>query len=143
MMMNRNKMKQYQAVGVETSIMDADPHRLIELLFRGALDSLSAAMGCIERGEIEQRNIHLNKAIQIVGGLRNFLDIEQGGELAQNLDKLYDYIEFRLFKANVHQDSDMVKECIDLLKSMSSAWTEIRPQVNDAQEGTPAAEPSL
>lgn len=138
MVKSRDKMQQYQSVGVETSIMDADPHRLIQLLFQGALDSLSMAKGAIERGEIEARNNSLNKVIQIVGGLRDFLDQEKGGEIAVNLEQLYEYIELRLFEANVKNDVQLVDECSGLLKQISSAWTEIRPQAESEKVASPA-----
>lgn len=137
-MNNRNKMQQYQAVGVQTSIMDADPHRLIQLLYQGALDNLSKAKGAIEREDIEQRNNHLNKTIQIVGGLREFLDFEKGGELSKNLDQLYDYVEYRLFEANIHHNAQIVTECIGLLKEVSGAWDEIRPAAINKTEGSVA-----
>jgi len=139
MMNTRNKMQQYQSVGIETSIMDADPHRLIQLLFQGALDSLAAAKGSIEREDIAQRNAHLNKAIQIVGGLKDFLDQEKGGELARNLERLYGYVEVRLFEANVNNSIEMVNECIELIREVSGAWTEIRPQVEAQLETAPTA----
>lgn len=124
----KNKMQQYQAVGVQTSIMDADPHRLVQLLFQGASDNMSAAKGFIEHADPEQRNRCLNKSIQILGGLRSFLDQDKGGEITEKLDQLYEYIEQRLFQANVNNDAEGVEECMALLKQVSSAWTEIRPQ---------------
>lgn len=125
----QQKTRQYQSIGVQTSIMDADPHRLIQLLFDGAMQNMSAARGFIERGDIENKNSRLNKAIEIVGGLRTFLDKEKGGEVAANLEKLYEYIEYRLFQANIKNSVEFVDECVGLLKQVKSAWDEIRPVV--------------
>jgi flagellar secretion chaperone FliS len=125
----QQKTRQYQSIGVQTSIMDADPHRLIQLLFDGAMQNMSAARGFIERSDIENKNARLNKAIEIVGGLRNFLDKEKGGEVAANLEKLYEYIEVRLFQANARNSAEYVDECVALLKQVKSAWDEIRPVV--------------
>lgn len=121
-----NKMQQYASVGVQTSIMDADPHRLIQLLYQGALDSMAKAKGSIEREDITERNNHINKAIQIVGGLKSFLDKEKGGELALNLERLYDYVEFRLFEANLNNDPAALDECAKLVREVKSGWDEIR-----------------
>lgn len=121
-----NKMQQYQTVGVQTSITDADPHRLIQLLFNGALDNLAKAKGCIERNDIEARNKSINKSIEIVGGLRSFLDIEKGGELAKNLEALYSYIERRLFYANLHNSAEAVDECVSLIREIKEGWDAIR-----------------
>jgi len=125
----QQKTRQYQSIGVQTSIMDADPHRLIQLLFDGAMQNMSAARGFIERSDIENKNARLNKAIEIFGGLRNFLDKEKGGEVAANLEKLYEYIEVRLFQANARNSAEYVDECVALLKQVKSAWDEIRPVV--------------
>jgi len=125
----QQKTKQYQSIGVQTSIMDADPHRLIQLLFDGAMQNMSAARGFIERKDIENKNARLNKAIEIVGGLRGFLDKEKGGEVAANLERLYEYIEYRLFQANIKNSVEFVDECVALLKQVKTAWDEIRPVV--------------
>jgi flagellar protein FliS len=134
----KGKMQQYQSVGVQTSIMDADPHRLIQLLFSGALDNLAAAKGYMEHQNIEQRNHCLNKTIHIVGGLRNFLDEEKGGEVSANLDRLYEYVEHRLFQANVKNDLEGVEECIGLIKQVADAWGEIRPKAQAAESSSVA-----
>lgn len=125
----QQKTRQYQSIGVQTSIMDADPHRLIQLLFDGAMQNMSAARGFIERNDIENRNARINKAIEIVGGMRSFLDKEKGGEVAVNLERLYEYIEYRLFLANMQNSGEFVDECIGLLKQVKTAWDEIRPLV--------------
>lgn len=126
MMNQANKMQQYASVGVQTSIMDADPHRLIQLLYQGALDSMAKAKGSIAREDINERNTHINKAIQIVGGLKSFLDKEKGGELAVNLERLYDYVEFRLFEANLNNDPAALDETAKLIREVKSGWDEIR-----------------
>lgn len=121
-----NKMQQYASVGVQTSIMDADPHRLIQLLYQGTLDAMAKAKGSIEREDIAGRNEHINKAIQIIGGLKSFLDKDKGGELVENLELLYDYIELRLFEANLHNDATTINECTGLIREVKSGWDEIR-----------------
>jgi flagellar protein FliS len=125
----QQKTRQYHSIGVQTSIMDADPHRLIQLLFEGAMQNMTAARGFMERKDIEPKSARINKAIEIIGGLRNFLDKEKGGEVAVNLERLYEYIEYRLFQANMRNSLEYVDECIGLLKQVKTAWDEIRPVV--------------
>jgi len=138
----QQKTRQYQSIGVQTSIMDADPHRLIQLLFDGAMQNMSAARGFIERKDIENKNARLNKAIEIVGGLRGFLDKEKGGEVSTNLERLYEYIEFKLFQANIKNSVEFVDECMGLLKQVKTAWDEIRPVVaKPATAGVVSASP--
>ncbi|MDE1463533.1 flagellar export chaperone FliS [Spartinivicinus poritis] len=124
-----NQLKQYQAVNRETGIIDADPHKLIQLLIDGALERLLTAKGHIERQEIEEKNRFINKAIEIIGGLRSFLNKEQGGEVAENLFSLYEYMEFRLFEANASNSPELVEEVITLLREVKTGWDGIREQV--------------
>ena len=123
--MYSNGAKQYQQMSAHTAVMDADPHRLIQLLFEGALTRIAKAKGHVERNEIEARNETINAAIRIVGGLQESLDMN-AGEIAQNLDNLYDYMIRRLFEANSKNSNVMLDEVAKLLIEIKSAWDEIR-----------------
>ena len=126
-------LNQYQAVNTQTSVVDADPHRLIQLLLDGALERMSMAKNRIQAKDFENKNRFINKAIEIVSGLRSFLDVEKGGELAANLESLYDYIERRLFEANVHNSLEIVDECANLLRNVKEGWDGIRQEVVEKQ----------
>jgi flagellar protein FliS len=119
-------MKQYARIGTQASIQDASPHRLIQMLFRGALDRMASAKGAMENGDIARKGELIGKAISIVGGLRDAV-IEDGGTLSQNLDALYDYIANRLVIANLQNDEEVLEECMDLLTPIATAWDEISP----------------
>ncbi|MFQ3231765.1 flagellar export chaperone FliS [Reinekea sp.] len=120
-------IKEYQSVGTQTSIVDADPHRLVQLLFEGALARISAAKGHIARKEYDKKSNQINSAINIIGGLQESLNLD-AGELALNLERLYDYMIRRLFEANVRNSVDMLEEVTSLLLQIKSAWDEIREQ---------------
>ena len=122
-------LNQYQSVNRQTSIVDADRHKLIQLLFDGALDRIMMAKAQIMAKNIEGKNKLLGKAIEIIGGLRGFLDQEKGGELARRLDALYEYMELRLFQANIKNDVAAIDEVVGLLKEIKSGWDGIRPKV--------------
>jgi len=128
--MYSNGAKQYQQMSAHTAVMDADPHRLIQLLFEGALTRIAKAKGHIERNEIEARNETINSAIKIVGGLQESLDMD-AGEIAQNLDNLYDYMIRRLFEANSKNSNVMLNEVANLLIEIKSAWDDIRDDAVD------------
>jgi len=125
--MYSNGAKQYQQMSAHTAVMDADPHRLIQLLFEGALARIAKAKGHIARKEIEARNETINSAIRIVGGLQESLDMD-AGEIAQNLDNLYDYMIRRLFEANSKSSNVMLDEVANLLIEIKTAWDEIRDE---------------
>jgi len=122
-------LHQYQSVNRQTSVIDADRHRLIQLLFDGALERVLMARAQITAKNIEGKNRLIGKAIEILGGLRGFLDKDKGGDLAARLDALYEYMEIRLFYANLKNDVTILDEVASLLKEVKGGWDGIRPQV--------------
>lgn len=120
----------YKVVGNQTGVVDANPHRLIQMLFEGALDRLHMAKGFIEHNNIEARSVYINKAIAIIGGLQSSLNNEAGGEIAENLDRLYDYLMRRLYDANRLNSSEIVDEVVVLVKEIKAGWDGISKEVN-------------
>jgi flagellar protein FliS len=118
----------YKKVGVESKVIGADPHQLISLLFHGALDTITIARNQIIRKDMEAKGKSISKAIAIIGeGLHSSLDKKVGGELAQNLSALYDYMVRRLVDANIKNDTAILDEVTDLLTGLAEAWDSIRP----------------
>lgn len=118
-------MSQYKQVGTQISADAADPHQLIVMLFDGALERIAIAKGAIERNNIEEKGQKIGRAIAIVDGLRASLDKEHGGDIAENLDDLYEYMQRSLFKANLNNDLSLLNEVADLLIEVRSAWIAI------------------
>lgn len=118
-------MKQYQQVSLEARVAEASPHGLIQLLMQGGLERLAQARGAIERGQMAERGELISKAIGIVGGLREALNPEVGGELAVNLDSLYGYMTERLLEANRNGDAAILDEVSGLLREVKSGWDAI------------------
>ena len=77
-----NGLQAYQRVNTQTSIADADPHKLIQLLYNGAIERINMAKAKMQAKDYAGKAQLLNKAIEIIGGLRSFLDFEKGGDLA-------------------------------------------------------------
>lgn len=119
----------YSSVKVQSSVTDASPHRLVQMLFEGALERIAQAKGAMARNEIARKGELLNKAINIVGGLSGSLNDSEGGELAANLDALYDYIMRRLVQANAENDPSIMDECGRLLGELKSSWDGIAAEV--------------
>jgi len=125
---SREALKQYRQLGLESEIDSASPHKLIQLLFAAALNRIAVAQGAIERGDIPLKGAQIGKAMGIVSGLRSCVDLEVGGELAQNLDGLYEYIGLRLLKASSANDLEALTEAANLLKTLKSGWDGIAGQ---------------
>lgn len=116
----------YAAVGVETGVMAANPHKLILMLFDGALLSIATAIHARREGNIALKGASVSKAIDIVSnGLKASLDFTAGGDLAPRLAALYDYICERLLYGNLRNDEAALMETSHLLTELKSAWEEI------------------
>lgn len=116
----------YAKVGVETGVGSADPHQLIVMLFDGALLAIATARIHMENKDIPAKGKAISHAISLIGeGLRGSLDLNAGGELAQNLAGLYDYMTNRLLHANIHNSSAVLDEVAGLLGSLREAWVQI------------------
>ena len=130
----------YAKVGLETGIDSASPHKLIVMLFDGALTALRSALAHMKAGEIAAKGKAISKAITIIdNGLRVSLDKEAGGEIAAGLDSLYGYMSARLLQANLHNDQEALGEVDRLLTDLREAWNAIGSQVEGAAAGTNAA----
>ena len=102
-----------------------DPHELIKLLFEGLTDRIALARSALAKNDREGRAEAVTKAQKILFGLRDSLDHEKGGELANNLDSLYEYSNRRLIKAHVREDDSIFEEVMDLMVMIREAWKQI------------------
>lgn len=124
----RNAISAYRKVGVDAAIEVADPYRLILLLFAGAQAAIGNARAAMQQQQIAAKGEAISKAIDIIGnGLKISLDLEKGGEIAERLDALYDYLVLRLLRANLDNDLAALEEVASLLEEIHSAWREISP----------------
>ncbi len=120
-----NAVHEYSQVGVSSGIEQASPHRLIQMLMDGAIEKVAMAKGFMVRNEISQKGGHISWAISIIEGLRASLDKSAGGDIADNLDDLYDYMIRRLVRSNAENNPDLLDEVVSLLRSVKDAWDEI------------------
>lgn len=129
---NMKGASQYKQVGAQTGVESATPHRLIQMLLEGALEKINLAKGYMQRGDVALKGTHISWAISIIDGLRMSLDKEAGGEIAANLDALYDYMGRRLVEANLNNDPAVLVEISGLLLEIKSAWDAI-PEIMSRQ----------
>lgn len=126
----KNTVKQgavgeYAAVGTQTGVTEATPHRLIQMLLDGALDKIAMAKGAMQRKEIAAKGSYITSASSIIHGLYNSLDMEAGGEMAANLGNLYDYMVRRLMEGHAANDLAALDEVASLLREIKSGWDAI------------------
>lgn len=123
-----NPASAYSSVHVQSRITDASPHRLVQMLFEGALERIAQAKGAMQQKQIERKGKLINKAVDIVGGLQGSLVDVGDGSLTANLDALYDYMIRRLIEANSKNDPAMLDEVAGLISDIKSAWDQIQPK---------------
>lgn len=134
--------KQYQQVNVTSEVLDADPHRLIQLLMEAALTRMSQAKGAMERKEMGLKAQLLGRVMEIIHTLQGSLNHEAGGEVAANLERLYDYMNRRLLEASAGNDQAMVDEVMGLLLQVKEGWDGIRQDYLNTLNGTEAQAPA-
>ncbi|NVZ61608.1 flagellar export chaperone FliS [Pseudomonas gingeri] len=118
-------LRQYQKVGAQAQTSEASPHRLVQMLMEGGLDRIAQAKGAIERKDIPAKGVAIGKAIGIVGGLREGLDLEKQAETLADLDALYTYMMKRLAEANITSDPKILDEVSGLLSTVKEGWDAI------------------
>jgi flagellar protein FliS len=121
----------YASVGAQSQVAAASPHRLIQLLMDGALDRLSVARGHIQRKDVTQKIVVIDRIMSIVDGLRMSLDHSVNAEMTENLENLYDYMNRRLLLANINNDISALDEVASLLRELKEAWDAI-PSNNES-----------
>ena len=130
-----NSIASYRQIDLESDGRGADPHRLIVLLFDGAESTVEQALLRLEANDIVGKSESLMKAIDIIlSGLSASLNTEQGGDLANNLKALYDYMVSRLVHANIHKDPGAIREVQRLLGEISGAWREMGENIRQGGE---------
>jgi flagellar protein FliS len=124
-------LRQYQKVNGVAQTSEASPHRLVQMLMQGGLDRIAQAKGAMARNDVAQRGILIGKAIGIVGGLREGLDLENHADSLAELDNLYSYMSKRLVEANVKNDPEILNEVARLLITVKEGWDAIGDQSAD------------
>ena len=126
-----NPIASYQQIGLESGIRGASPHHLIVLLFDGAESALEKAQIQLAANDFRGKSDSITKALTIIiEGLSASLNLREGGDLAQNLAALYDYMTQRLVHANIKNDSAAIREVQNLLVEIGGSWRELAGQLN-------------
>ncbi len=107
---------------LESEVLTADPLKLVNMLYRAAIDTVGAARAHLAVGQIRERSRKIVKAWEIVNELRRSLDEERGGEIARSLHQLYLYMQGRLLEANARQQDAPLAEVEQLLSTLQQGW---------------------
>ena len=138
--------KAYSKLGLETDVITGEPHRLILMLFDGALLCIQRGKSYLAQNRIAEKCQALGTAIEIVDlGLRASVDTRPDPEFAGRLLGLYRYVIMRLLQANLRNDVKALEEAAKILGDLRGAWVQIAPSAGAAaapppQAGAPSVE---
>ena len=132
------ELSAYRKVDVET----ASQGKLIVMLFNGAIQRAEEAKRQMGRGKIVSVHNNLLRAQAIIGELRNALNMKAGGEIARNLDRIYEYLQHLLIEANIQKQPQPIDDAIAYMTTMRDTWQELFLQLAKDQQG-PAAPPVI
>ncbi|HHI93307.1 MAG TPA: flagellar export chaperone FliS [Gammaproteobacteria bacterium] len=118
----------YQTVQIDAAVLGASPHELIGKLLARAMEAIAEAKEQIQTKDISGKSQNIKIATSIISdGLRSSLNMEAGGEIAANLDGLYDYMLRQLMKAHAENNTAILDEIVTLLQEIKSGWDGIKP----------------
>lgn len=120
----KSAMSAYMQTKVHSAVDGASPSQLITLLFDRALERVREARWHVQQGDLAGQGECIGKAIDIVASLDSYLDHDSGGDVAQTLDTLYDYLVRQLYRANQKSDVLLLDEVASLLSEVRVGWVE-------------------
>ena len=120
----------YKRVSVETGVGMASPHQLVNMLFESLLVSIGAARSHLANGDMAGKGENILKAVRIIDeGLKPALNLNQGGDLAANLNGLYGFCLVRLTQANLHNDDAALQDVVRVIEPLAQGWKQIGDSV--------------
>jgi flagellar protein FliS len=131
-----NNISQYNQVDRFSGVTEASPHRLVLMLLEGAISKIAIVKGLMIRKDVAKKGALIGQTIAIVGSLKSSLNKEAGGELATNLDNLYEYIEHRLLTSNLQNDVTILDEVSKLLHEIKAGWEQIPAELKTSSSAT-------
>ena len=111
---------------LETAVETASHARLIVMLYDGAIRFVNAAIDA--NRQYEQQNYYFQRAQKILAELISSLDFTKGGEIAENLFRLYTYMYSQLVEANLQDSTERAQYVVSLLTELREAWETVASQ---------------
>ncbi|CAM3749267.1 Flagellar protein FliS [Vibrio aerogenes CECT 7868] len=121
----RGSLQAYKKVSVDSQLSAASPHKIVQMLMAGAIERLIQGKAAMIQGNIPVKGERLGKALDIIISLRGCLSMEDGGDVAKNLDQLYEFMISQITTANHKNDPQPLDDVIDIIREIKSAWDQI------------------
>lgn len=130
-----NKFAQVYANNyIETSVTEATPHKLVSMLYEGAIKNVHLMKFFIEKKDFEKKSDHSNKLLGILSALRNGVDLDVGGEVSENLFNLYDYCYRKTLEASRLNDIAILNNVQEIIETLQEAWSQMPDSIKRASK---------
>ncbi|WOT06245.1 flagellar export chaperone FliS [Shewanella youngdeokensis] len=127
----RGSLQSYRKVSLDSSLAVASPHKVIQMMFAGALERLAQGRYAIEQNNLELKGVSLGKAVSIIAGLNSSLNMDAEGDVAGNLSALYDFMLRRVSEANINNDVTGIDEAAKILRMIKEGWDAIPAELHE------------
>ncbi|MBF8999484.1 MULTISPECIES: flagellar export chaperone FliS [Vibrio] len=121
----RGSLQAYKKVSVDSQLSAASPHKVVQMLMAGAIERLIQGKAAMQQGNIPVKGERLGKALDIIISLRGCLSMDDGGDIAKNLDQLYEFMIGQITTANQQNIAEPIDDVIDIVREIKSAWDQI------------------
>ncbi len=121
----RGSLQAYKKVSVDSQLSAASPHKVIQMLMAGAIERLIQAKAAMQQGNIPVKGERIGKALDIIISLRSCLSLDDGGEIASNLDQLYEFMITQISEANHENNPQPIDDVIEIIREIKSAWDQV------------------
>lgn len=121
----RGSLQAYKKVSVDSQLSAASPHKIVQMLMAGAIERLIQGKAAMQQGNIPVKGERLGKALDIIISLRGCLSMDDGGDIARNLDQLYEFMISQITRANQSNEAQPIDDVVDILREIKSAWDQI------------------
>ncbi|CAM4227715.1 flagellar export chaperone FliS [Vibrio astriarenae] len=121
----RGSLQAYKKVSVDSQLSAASPHKIVQMLMAGAVERLIQGKAAMLQGNVSVKGERFGKALDIIISLRSCLSMNDGGDIAQNLDQLYDFMINQISSANISNDPQPIDDVVEILREIKSAWDQI------------------
>ncbi len=117
----------------QTSIKTANPGAILIMLYEAAIKNVKLAAIAIDKKDMANKGVYIGKAHDIINELNNTLNFEVGGEIALNLERLYNFMTEHLVAANIENSKDKLSAVQKILENLLEGWKGAVAQVNKTQ----------
>lgn len=132
----RGSLQAYKKVSIDSQLSAASPHKVIQMLMAGAIERLIQGKAAMAQGDLSVKGERLGKALDIIINLRACLSMDDGGDIADNLDAIYDFMIRQVSTANLENKPEPIDDVIELLREIKSAWDQIPSEYHNMTQAT-------